>query len=290
MRRGLGAGLLRVHGGAIPADDVIVEGVLEVRLDAVDAIEPTDVGLVVAEQEGRVAFHVQSERTQLGMACFDRARGRRPRAAVCASSPFQDQVLRNQTCGSTWIAAVFGAAVVDRHPHQHVVRPGLGVLDEDVEVAVVVEDAGVEQLVLRLVLAAAPVLLDQPRVGKRALRVLVEHLQVGVRRRGVEVVVELLDVLAVVALAVGQAEEALLEDRVLAVPQGQRQAEALLVVAEAGQAVLAPAVGAAAGVVVGEVVPGVAVGAVVLADGAPLALAQVRPPPLPRLSADTVFL
>ena len=166
---------------------------------------------------------------------------------------------------------------------------GLGVLDEDVEVAVVVEDAGVEQLELRLVLAAAAVLLDQPGVGKLALRILVEHLQVGVRRRGVEVVVELLDVLAVVALAVGQAEEALLEDRVAAVPQGQRQAEALLVVADAGEAVLAPAVGAAAGVVVREVVPGVAVGAVVLADGAPLPLAQVRPPAPPRLLAETVF-
>jgi hypothetical protein len=36
-----------------------------------------------------------------------------------------------------------------------------------------------------------------------------------VRRRGVEVEVVLLDVLAVVALAVGEAEEPLLEDRVL---------------------------------------------------------------------------
>ena len=123
---------------------------------------------------------------------------------------------------------------------------GLGVLDEDVEVAVVVEDAGVEQLELRLVLAAAAVLLDQPGVGKLALRILVEHLQVGVRRRGVEVVVELLHVLAVVALAVGQAEQALLEDRIAAVPQRQRQAQPLLVVADAGDAVLAPAIGAAA--------------------------------------------
>src|SRR5262249_41195258 len=46
-------------------------------------------------------------------------------------------------------------------------------------------------------------------------------------------------------------------------------------------AVLAPAIGPAAGVLVGEVAPGVAAGAVVLAHRAPLALAQVRPPAPP---------
>ena len=59
------------------------------------------------------------------------------------------------------------------------------------------------------------------------------------------------------------------------------EAQALLDVAEAGHAVLAPAVGAGAGVVVGEVGPRLAVGAVVLADGAPLALAEVRAPQVP---------
>jgi hypothetical protein len=47
-------------------------------------------------------------------------------------------------------------------------------------------------------------------------------------RRAVEVEVVLLDVLAVIALAVGEAEQALLEDRILAVPQGQGEAEPLL--------------------------------------------------------------
>ena len=95
--------------------------------------------------------------------------------------------------------------------------------------------------------------------GIRRLRVLVEVLQVGVGRRRVEVEVVLLDVLAVVALAVGQAEQPLLEDRIAAVPEREREAEALAVVGEAGEAVLAPAVGARARLVVAEVVPGVAV-------------------------------
>src|SRR6185295_13829885 len=129
--------------------------------------------------------------------------------------------------------------------------------------------------------AAAPVLVDEPRVREWLLRVLVEGFQVRVRRRRVQVVVALLDVLAVVALAVGQPEQALLEDWIAAVPQRQREAEDLLVVADAEQAVFTPAIGAAARGVVAERVPGGAAGAVVFADRAPLALAQVRTPGFP---------
>jgi hypothetical protein len=103
-----------------------------------------------------------------------------------------------------------------------------------------------------------------------------------VGRCAVEVVIVLLDVLAVIALAVGQAEQPLLEDRVLAVPQGNRKAQPLVVVAETGKPILAPVIGARAGLVVGKVAPCIAVLAVVLADGAPLALAEVRPPLLSR--------
>jgi hypothetical protein len=99
-----------------------------------------------------------------------------------------------------------------------------------------------------------------------------------VGRCGVQVVVALLDVLAVVPLAVGEAEEALLEDGVTLVPEREREAEALALVAHSGDPVLAPTVGAGASLVVGEVVPGVAVRAVVLADRPPLALAQVGAP------------
>jgi hypothetical protein len=102
-----------------------------------------------------------------------------------------------------------------------------------------------------------------------------------VGRGAVEVEVVLLDVLAVVALAVGEPEEVLFEDGILAVPQGQREAQALFVIGQADDAVLAPAVGARAGVVVGEEVPGVAVLAVVLADRAPLPFAHVGSPFLP---------
>ena len=52
-------------------------------------------------------------------------------------------------------------------------------------------------------------------------------------------------------------------------------------VADAGQAVFVPAVGAATGVIVGEVVPGLSIGAVIFADGTPGALAKVGAPVAP---------
>src|SRR5690606_31501359 len=92
----------------------------------------------------------------------------------------------------------------------------------------------------------------------------------------------LLGVLAVVALGAGQPEDPLLEDRVAAVPQRQREAERLPVVAHPGQPVLVPPVRPGAGLVKREVVPGRAMLAVVLPDRPPGPLGQVRTPLPPR--------
>src|SRR5204863_4937461 len=101
------------------------------------------------------------------------------------------------------------------------------------------------------------------------------------RRRAVEVEVVLLHVLTVVALAVGQAEQPLLEDRVLSVPEPEREAEQHVVVAPARDAVFAANVSARARLIVRDVVPCFDVAADVLANAPPLALAEVRAPLLP---------
>ena len=62
--------------------------------------------------------------------------------------------------------------------------------------------------------------------------------------RGVEIVVQLLDVLAMVSLAVSKAEQPFLENRIATVPEGEREAHARLLVTQAGQAILAPTIGA----------------------------------------------
>lgn len=98
------------------------------------------------------------------------------------------------------------------------------------------------------------------------------------------------DVPRSVPLAVGQPEEALLQDGIAPVPQGQGEAQPLPVVGDAGDAVLAPAVGAGAGMVVGEKIPGVAVFAVVLPDRPSLPLRKLRPPFFPKNTFFTRFI
>src|SRR5690348_6912480 len=95
------------------------------------------------------------------------------------------------------------------------------------------------------------------------------------RRRRIQVEPVLFRVLAVVALVAGQAEDALLEDRVLAIPERQCEAKRLSVVTDAGEAILVPSIRARASVVVRKKLPGGAVVAVVLAHGPPAAFAQV---------------
>src|SRR5262249_16097506 len=71
------------------------------------------------------------------------------------------------------------------------------------------------------------------------------------------------------------------QDRVALVPEREREAEALMVVRDAEDAVLAPAMHAGARVIVGERLPRLAVRGVVLAHRAPLSVGQVSPPPPP---------
>src|SRR5215469_500748 len=57
---------------------------------------------------------------------------------------------------------------------------------------------------------------------------------------------KLLDVVSLVALLIGETEKSLLQDRVSSVPQRERDAAQLAIIAEPGQAVLAPAIYSAA--------------------------------------------
>ena len=272
------------RGGA--GHDVVVDRVLGIA-GAVDVPQPPRVGLVVAEQRlsaGAGAEHHRPERLVHG---GDRATvraQRRLRGARCprpgVAEPQRRQHVQRR---------LVGAGVAHLDAHADVVGRGLGVGDGDLPVAVV-ERAGVEQFVLGVVAAAAAVLGHELAVRERLARVVIAPAHPGVRRRGIEVPPVLLGVLAVVALVAGQAEDPLLEDRVVPVPERERQAQLLSRVADAGQAVLAPAVRARAGLVVGEVLPGVPLGAVVLADRAPRALRDVRAPQLGALVAQPCAL
>ena len=65
----------------------------------------------------------------------------------------------------------------------------------------------------------------------------------------VKVIVEFLYVFAVVSFRIGQAEEPLLENRVLSIPESEREAKSTGAVAEAEKPVFAPAISSGAGLV-----------------------------------------
>ena len=184
--------------------------------------------------------------------------------------------------GSTCTLASCRGPVVHGDAAHDVLGRGLRVLHLDVEVPALVEDAGVDELVFELVPRPRPVHRHQVVVRELGLRVLVQPALVAVRRQVIDVEVVLLDVFPVVALGIGEAEQPLLEDRVLLVPQRQRQAQPLLVVADPGETVLAPPVRAGPRLIMTEVRPGIPVLAVVLPDRAPLPFAEIRPPGAPR--------
>src|ERR1700693_806062 len=98
------------------------------------------------------------------------------------------------------------------------------------------------------------------------------------RRRVIEIVIVFLNVLAVIAFAVSQAEQAFLKDGISPIPERDCEAELLGFVGDAGQTILAPAVSAGPGLIVREIVPCISSRAVILADGAPLPFGEIRPP------------
>src|SRR5271157_1713775 len=176
---------------------------------------------------------------------------------------------------------VFRSAIANGNLHQNIFRCSFTILDKHIKVTLLVEGVCIDQLELRILFAPAAILFKEPSVGEFFLRILVKHLEIRMRRRGVEVVVKFFNVFAVISLTVREAEKPLFQNRILPVPEGQTQTEALMVVAQTGNAILAPTIGTTAGLVVTEIVPRGPVWTVVLTNRPPLALAQVGTPAAP---------
>ena len=287
--RALGAGALGIDGGR-PADHVVVDAVLRIRRERRGAEQPLVVGLVLAEQRGRdrpvrPGAGQQLQRAGERMIDTDRRVTHRPQLRlrrVHIPGPGVAEPRGRQHVQGGRLRSGVGHL----HGHQQVIGAGLGVVHLGDPVPVVVERPGIQQLVLRLLAVTRPVRVDEVLIGERALRVVITPPVPRVARQRVQVPPVLLHVLAVVALRPGQPERPLLEDRVLAVPQGQPQAQPLLHIAEPGQPILPPAVGPGPRVIMRQVIPRLAVRAVVLAHRAPLPLADIRSPlvPLARLA------
>ena len=104
------------------------------------------------------------------------------------------------------------------------------VFDEYVKVAVFVKYARINEFVLRLELARLFVFVYEFLVGKFCLRILIQHLHVAVRGGGVQVVIDLLYIFAMIALVATQPKKSLLQKGVFSIPKAPSYAKMLSVV------------------------------------------------------------
>ena len=137
------------------------------------------VGFVLGEEQRHLALAVQGVLTHYRVRRRNRTRARRSldllevRFLARSGNPRRPVVAEPQG-GQQVQLGRFRSPVDGGDLHQDVFRTAFGVLDEDVEIAVVVEDAGVEELILHLVPIASPVRLHQVGVREGRLGVLVE--------------------------------------------------------------------------------------------------------------------
>src|SRR6266702_4944873 len=115
-----------------------------------------------------------------------------------------------------------------------------GVLYGDIEVTIRCKHTGIDQFVFGFTSSATAVLCHQFSVGEGTLRIFVQCLHIGMRRGAVKKVVVLLHILTVVAFRAGQAEEALLEDRISSIPQAEGETHSALFIADAQQTIFTP--------------------------------------------------
>src|SRR5215469_12843731 len=97
----------------------------------------------------------------------------------------------------------------------------------------------------------------------------------------VQIKVVFLDIFAMIAFAICQPKQSLLQDWINTVPERYSKAKKLLVIGKSCQSIFTPPVGTRAGLIVGKVVPRIAVFTIIFAHRSPLSLAQVRSPLAP---------
>src|ERR1700735_5535569 len=172
------------------------------------------------------------------------------------------------------------SAIPRGYANENIFRIGLRVFHENIKVTILRENSSIYQLVFLILARSFAIFGNQLLVREFSVRILVQIFQIRTGRRGVEVVV-IFDVLAMIAFAIGEAEEALFEDRVFLVPHGECETNVLVTIAETRNAVFTPTVRPGSRMVVRQIIPSVSISAVVFADGTPLPLRKVGSPALP---------
>jgi hypothetical protein len=142
----------------------------------------------------------------------------------------------------------------------------LGIFHENIPVTVLFEGVSVQYLVLVNVSTTIGALSNELLVRIWPLWILVKILHVRMRRRGIKIVIQLLDILSVIALMTSDTKEPLLQNGVYSIPKSQRKAQVLMIVADAGQAIFTPAICTGSCLRMRKMGPGIAIVGVIFTD------------------------
>ena len=183
-----------------------------------------------------------------------------------------------------------GGAVGDSDADENVVGRPLGILALHIEITFLLKNSRVRQFKLGAGTPPPTVLAQKFRIGKRLLGIFVKRPHVAVGRRRIQIVIQLLDVLAVIAFVSVESVETFLQDGIVAVPQSKRKTQPRLPIGDAQQTVFPPAIRPRPRVIVRKITPTIPPSRVILSDGAPLTLRKIRTPALPVVRAGLILL
>ena len=140
--------------------------------------------------------------------------------------------------------------IARRDADEDVIDGGLGVLYQNIKVAIAVKHPCIEQLILRVMSIALAIFLYELMVGEGGLGIFIEILHVGMGGGRVEVEVIFFNVLPMIAFIAGEAKEPFFQDRITAIPERQGKTQPLVVIGDASETVLTPAIGSRTSVIV----------------------------------------
>ena len=205
MGRGFRAGALRVDFVPGTIDDRLMNTIFDERRPVLSAPQPLGVGFILGKEQLGRPLAGQPGVAQLMMlhmhktdVCLARwLDGAQHRSAgVCAPGPGVAEPERGKHSQRRRLRSAVGGA----HTDQYIERVDFGVFHADIEVAVLREDARVDQFIFGFLAAPIAIRGDKVRIREGALGILVQRFHVRMRRGVVEKVVIFLHIFAVVPL------------------------------------------------------------------------------------------
>src|SRR4029450_9636053 len=289
--RRLGATLIGIHR-VCPKDHMVIDPILRVIGNWCGSEQPLVICLVITEQRAWAA----AVRRRCGL----QAVAGQPRMINSDAAAIEEKSWNRLTGEPPGVAepqsgqhrkgGLVGGMVLDRDLRKHLGSRGFRVRDVDRPIPPMIKNAGVHELKLRLVAGTSAVLINQPLIRKRLLRIVISPAQPGMTRQPIQIPPILLHILAMISLRPGQAEHALLQDRINTVPPRQRKTQIMMNIRQPGHTIFIPSVRPRPRMIMRKEAPGIAIVAVVLAYGAPGALREVWAPLIPRIGLRQIVL